>query len=155
MKRTLYALSILLLISMSQAQETTVKPNLIINGTAQINQRVLCNGSSTFNSNDYNFCLGNISTMVQQWLLHSLQLSVVSPCPQLPLTKARAMRCSSPWTRIPRLLGKGSKPTTLLVCHKYSYHSIVTVKTSMNCILISFWNWYLYPIAPGRGRWAY
>jgi hypothetical protein len=45
---------------LSASQETVVKPNLIINGTAQINQRVTCNSGSTFPNNDFGFCLDHV-----------------------------------------------------------------------------------------------
>jgi len=45
---------------MSASQATTVKPNLIINGSAQINQRVTCNSGSTFPSADFGFCLDHV-----------------------------------------------------------------------------------------------
>jgi hypothetical protein len=59
---------------MSASQETTVKPNLIINGSAQINQRVTCNSTSTYPNNDFGLSLdhvflvsegNNIATVVQ------------------------------------------------------------------------------------------
>jgi hypothetical protein len=45
---------------MSASQATTVKPNLIINGSAQINQRVTCNAGSTFPNTDFSFCLDHV-----------------------------------------------------------------------------------------------
>jgi len=45
---------------MSAAQETTVKPNLVINGSAKINQRVACNLTSTFKNDDFAFCLDHV-----------------------------------------------------------------------------------------------
>jgi hypothetical protein len=45
---------------MSASQETTVKPNLIINGTAQINQRVTCNSGSEFPNDDFSFCMDHV-----------------------------------------------------------------------------------------------
>jgi hypothetical protein len=45
---------------LSASQETTVKPNLIINGSAQVNQRVTCNAGSEFPNDDFAFCADHV-----------------------------------------------------------------------------------------------
>jgi hypothetical protein len=50
---------------MSASQATTVKPNLIINGSAQVNQRVTCNAGSEFPNDDFAFCADHVLFMGQ------------------------------------------------------------------------------------------
>jgi hypothetical protein len=45
---------------MSASQATVVKPNLIINGSAQINQRVNCTSTSQYDNTDFSFCLDHV-----------------------------------------------------------------------------------------------
>lgn len=46
---------------MSSSQETVRKPNLVVNGSAQINQRVNCNDpTDDFPNDDWNFCLDHV-----------------------------------------------------------------------------------------------
>jgi len=48
---------------MSSSQETVVKPNLIINGSMQVNQRVNCTGASEYDNTDFSFCLDHIMVL--------------------------------------------------------------------------------------------
>jgi hypothetical protein len=45
---------------LSASQETVIQPNLIINGSAQINQRVNCTSVSEFPNDDFAFCLDHV-----------------------------------------------------------------------------------------------
>jgi hypothetical protein len=45
---------------LSAAAPSNLKPNLVYNGSAQINNRVTCNSGSTFNNNDFSFCLDHV-----------------------------------------------------------------------------------------------